>query len=238
MPIVVASGASTVIAQSIIDNAYTLLGYKSPSDTLSGQDSTYALSRLNDLIDSWNTQTLFIYTTTEVVATASGKPITIGPGQTVNTARPVRLPEGSYARISGLDYPITWIDTQQYQSIVLKSTASTIPIYGFYDGGAPTGNLYFWPYQTTATEYHILVETQLTEWPTPTTPVTLTQGYRRALTYSLAEELAPGYCEVPAIVARNAMNARRAIRQANAVVPVLKFADNGTSPIARFIAGV
>lgn len=225
-------------ALQIIDSAYTALGYKSPTDVLSGQDTAYALSKLNDLIDSWNTQTLCIYTTTEVVVTTSGKPITIGTGQTVNTTRPVRLPTGSFARISGIDYPITWMNTEQYQSIVLKNTASTIPIYGFYDGGSPTGNLYFWPYQTTPTEYHILVDTQLAEWPTLATDITLTQGYRRALIYSLAEELAPGYTEVTPTLARNAMNARRAIRQANAVVPVLKFADNGTSPIARFIAGV
>lgn len=225
-------------ALQIIDKAYTVLGYKSPTDVLSGQDTTYALSMLNDLIDSWNTQSLYIYSTVEVVATASGLPVTIGPGMTLNTPRPVRMLPGSFARISGLDYPITWISEQQYQEIVLKSTASTIPIYGMYDSGNPTGNLFFWPYQTTATEYHILVQTQLTEWPSLTTDIDLTQGYRRALTYSLAEELAPGFTEVPAIVARNAMNARRAIRQANAVVPVLKYADNGTSPIARFIAGV
>lgn len=225
-------------ANQIIERAYTLLGYKDPADALSGQDTSYALDVLNDLVDSWNTQTLYIYTTTEVVATTSGKPITIGPAQTIATPRPVRLPTGSFARISGIDYPITWIDTEQYQSIVLKNTASTIPIYGFYDGGAPTGNLFFWPYQTTATEYHILVETQLTAFSDLTTDITLVQGYNRALSYSLAEELAPGLRDVPAIVVKNAMNARRAIRQANAVIPVLKFADNGTSPIARFIAGV
>lgn len=224
-------------AAQIIDRAYTVLGYKDPADALSGQDTAYALTVLNDLIDSWNTQTLFIYASTEVVVTTSGQPITIGPGQTVNTARPVRLPVGSFARIGGIDYPITWIGEEEYQSIVLKSTASTIPIYGFYDGNAPTGNLFFWPYQTTATEYHILVETQLTQWATLTTDVTLTPGYKRALIYSLAEELAPGMRDVPASVTRNAMNARRAIRQVNAVVPVLKFADNGTSPIARFLAG-
>ena len=225
-------------ATQIIDRAYTLLGYKDPADALSGQDTSYALEALNDLIDAWNTQTLFIYTTTLVVASASGLPITIGPGSTINTARPVRLPDGSFARISGIDYPITWINTEQYQSIPLKSTTSTIPIYGFYDGGAPTGNLYFWPYQSTATEYHILVETQLTEFPDLVTDITLTQGYRRALSYSLAEELAAGLRDVPALVVKNAMNARRAIRQANAVVPVLQFANNGTYPLAQFLAGV
>jgi hypothetical protein len=225
-------------AAQIIDRAYTVIGYKDPGEALTGQDTNYALGVLNDLIDAWNTQTLYIYTTTEVVVTTSGKPITIGPGQTVNTARPVRLPTGSFARISGIDYPIIWLETEQYQSIVLKDTASTIPIYGFYDGGAPTGNLYFWPYQTTPTEYHILVEKQLTEWATLATDVTLTPGYNRALIYSLAEELAPGLREPSPLVIKTAMLARRAIRQANAVVPFLKYADNGTSPIARFIAGV
>jgi len=225
-------------ATQIIERAYTVIGYKDPAEALDGQDANYALSVLNDLIDSWNTQTLYIYTTTEVVATTSGKPITIGPAQTIATPRPVRLPTGSFARISGIDYPITWLDTEQYQSIVLKSTAATIPIYGFYDGGAPTGNLYFWPYQTTATEYHILVETQLTQWTALATDVTLTPGYNRALVYSLAEELAPGLRELSPLVMKTAANARRAIRQANVVVPTLKYSDNGTSPIARFLAGV
>jgi hypothetical protein len=225
-------------ATQIIERAYTVLGYKDPAEALEGQDANYALSVLNDLIDAWNTQTLYIYTTTEVVATTSGKPITIGPAQTIATPRPVRLPTGSFARISGIDYPITWLDTEQYQSITLKNTASTIPIYGFYDGGAPTGNLYFWPYQTTATEYHILVETQLTQWATLATDVTLTPGYNRALVYSLAEELAPGLRELSPLVMRTAANARRAIRQANVVVPTLKYSDNGSSPIARFLAGV
>ncbi|MEY4344845.1 MAG: hypothetical protein RL032_677, partial [Pseudomonadota bacterium] len=79
-------------AASIIDRAYTVLGYKDPAEALNGQDTNYALSVLNDLINAWNTQTLYIYTMTEVVATASGLPITIGPGQTINTPRPVRLP--------------------------------------------------------------------------------------------------------------------------------------------------
>lgn len=225
-------------ASQIIDDAYVALGYKDAREALDGQDAVYALRKLNDLIDAWNTQTLYIYTSTDVVATASGLPITIGPGMTVNTTRPIRMPPGSFARIQGMDYPITWVSVTEYQSILMKNTASTIPIYGFYDGSNPTGNLYFWPYQTTATEYHILVETQLTEFATLSTDVSLTQGYRRALKYSLAEELATGLREPPASLIRNAANARRAIRQANAVIPMLRFSDMGTSPIARFIAGV
>ena len=225
-------------ALSIIDRAYTLLGFKAAGEPLSAEDADFGLTSLNELIDAWNTQTLYIYTISELVVTASGLPITIGPGQTFDTPRPVRLPGGSFARISGIDYPITWIGLEQYESIPLKSTASTIPIYGFYDGGSPTGTLSFWPYQSTATEYHVQVESQLSEWPSLSSIVTLTPGYRRALTYTLAVELAPGVREPTMSLVNNALNARRAIRQANAVVPVLRFSDNGTSPIARFLAGV
>jgi hypothetical protein len=82
------------------------------------------------------------------------------------------------------------------------------------------------------------VETQLTQWTALATDVTLTPGYNRALVYSLAEELAPGLRELSPLVIKTAANARRAIRQANVVVPTLKYSDNGTSPIARFLAGV
>lgn len=225
-------------AIELINAAYTLLGYKDAREALDGQDAAYALSRLNDMIDSWNTQTLFIFAMNDVVATASGLPINIGPGQAIDTPRPVRLPSGSFARIQGIDYSISWIDKDQYNSILLKDTISTIPIFGHYEGGSPVGTISLWPYQNTPTEYHILVETQLTEFATLSTNVDLTQGYRRAIQLSLAEELAPGLREPSPSLVRNAMNARRAIRQANAVVPTLRYAEDGTTPIARFLAGV
>lgn len=221
-----------------INKAYTFLGYKDAREALDGQDAAFGLSVLNNMVDSWNTQGLFIYATTELVVTASGQALTIGPGQTFNTARPIRMPVGSFARISTLDYGISWIDEEQYNSILLKDTASTIPIFGYYDGGNPTGTLRFWPYQNTATEYHIVVETQLTEFATLATNVDLPQGYARAIELSLAEELAPGLREPTPALMRNAMNARRAIRLANAKVPTLRFAETGTTPIARFLAGV
>jgi hypothetical protein len=224
-------------AISMIDTAYVLAGYKDAREALDGQDAAYGLDRLNDMLDGWNTQGLFLFTTNEVVATTSGLNITIGTGGTINTPAPVSLPNGSFIRISGLDYPIAWISDEQYQLIQLKGTASTIAVYGNYTKGYPTGTLNFWPTQTLPAEYHIFINTQLTEFATLNTDVALPQGYRRAITYSLAEELCIGLREPSPMLVRNAANARRVIRQANAVVPTLMYADSGTSPIARFLAG-
>lgn len=224
-------------ALDLINRAYTLVGYKDPAETLSGQDTDHALSVLNDMIDSWNTDSLFIYTISEVVATVSGLPIPIGPSLAINATRPMKMENGSYAKISGISYPIQWVDNVQYQSIPLKNTVSTIPIYGFYDGGYPTGNIYLWPYQTTATELHLQVQSQLTSFPDLTTDVKIPQGYRKAIIYSLAEELAAGLRELPAAVVVAARSARRSIRNANVNVPLLGLSKAGTSPIARFLAG-
>lgn len=225
-------------AAELINKAYTFLGYKDAREALDGQDAAFALSVLNNMIDSWNTQNLFIFTTTELIVTTSGQVLTIGTGQTFDTVRPIRLPVGSFARISTIDYGITWINEEQYNSILLKDTVSPIPIFGYYDGGNPIGTIRLWPYQNTATEYHIIVETQLAEFATLGTNVNLAQGYRRAIELSLAEELAPGLREPTPVLMRNAINARRALRQANAKVPTLRFAETGTTPLARFLAGV
>lgn len=224
-------------ASDIIDRAYALIGFKDAGEPLSGADAQYALGALNDMIDAWNTQRLFIYAIAEVVATVSGLPVPIGPGMAINTARPVAMEAGSFARIMGLDYPITWLDDAQYQAIAIKSMASAIPQYAHYDGGNPTGSIYLWPYQATPTELHLMVRQQLTAFPDMATDVPLAQGYKQAIQYSLAEELAPGVRELPALVAKKAALYRRAIRITNVNVPLLQLGGDAGSPMAKFMAG-
>lgn len=224
-------------ASDIIDRAYALIGFKDAGEALSGADAQYALGALNDMIDAWNTQRLFIYTIAEVVASASGLPIAIGPGMAINTARPVTMEAGSFARIAGLDYPITWIDDEQYQGIAIKNMSSAIPQFGHYDGGNPTGTISLWPYQTTPTELHLMVRQQLAAFPDMATDVPLAQGYKNAIQYSLAEELASGVRELPALVAKKAILYRRAIRITNVNVPLLQLGGDAGSPLARFMAG-
>lgn len=224
-------------ASDIIDRAYGLIGFKDAGEPLSGADAQYALGVLNDMLDAWNTQRLFIYTIMEVVASASGRPIAIGPGLAIDTARPVAMENGSFARIMGLDYPITWLTSEQYQAIPIKNMAMAIPQYGFYDGGNPTGSIYLWPYQSTPTELHLMVRQQLAAFPDMATDVPLAQGYKQAIQYSLAEELAPGVRELPALVAKKAALYRRAIRITNVSVPLLQLGGAAGSPLARFMAG-
>lgn len=208
-------------AADIIDRAYSLLGHKAAGEPLSGEDADYALGVLNGLLDSWNTQRLFIVTVNEVIASVSGQSATIGPGMTFNTPRPVDVEAGAFSRLNGIDYGIEWIDRQTYENIPLKTVASTLPQYAYYDGQYPTATIYFYPVPTTTLSVHIPVQVQLSAFATLATNVVLVPGYQRALEYSLAEELAPGLRALDPQIARGAQIARRAIRRTNVDVPLL-----------------
>ena len=224
-------------ASAIIDRAYGLLGFKEAGEVLSSEDANYGLNVLNDLIDSWNTQRLFIYTTTTVTSSVIGLSSSIGPGLTINTPRPTMIPaQGSFVSVGGVDYPIEFINAAQYNGIAIKSTPSTIPIYAHYDNALP-GKIFFWPFPSVATSFTLLLEQQLTAFADLVTDVPLVPGYKKALQESLAEEIAPGLCAPPPSLARIAAKSRQAIRRTNVAVPLLSFGENVGSPFSRFIAG-
>lgn len=208
-------------ASQLIDRAYGLIGYKDPTEALSSADKTFALDVLNDMINSWLVKRLFIVTVREVATNVTGSPVSIGPSMTINVARPVKMEQGAFIRSGGVDYPLTWIEREQYNAFAVKATSSTIPEYGYYDAGLPTGNIYLWPYSTTPVALHLQLQVQLSEFADLTTDYTLAPGYRKAIAYSLAEELAPGLRELPASVVRMASLARKAIQGVNARVPLL-----------------
>lgn len=225
-------------ANELIDRAYTLIGYKDASEPLSGADASYALDVLNAMIDGWNTQRLFIVSVNEVVVNVSGLPIAIGPGQAIDVARPVDIEDGSFIRINNVDFPITWITREEYNDIAYKQVSANVSVYGYYDRNMPTGNIYLWPYQNVNAELHLQLQQQLSEFADLTTQYTLAPGYKKALSYSLAEELAPGVRQLDPLIARSAANARRAIRRTNVEIPQLDDARRGFSPIGRFLSGL
>ena len=208
-------------ALDIIERAYSLLGFKAAGEPLSADDANYALNALNNLIDSWNTQRLYIVTVEEVVANVSGATATVGPGQTFNTARPVQMENGAFSRLAGVDYSIEWVDRITYERISLKTVSSSFPQYAYYDADLPTGTVYFYPVPAGSIEVHLPMQVQLTSFASLSTNLTLAPGYARALAYSLAEELAPGLKPLDPQIARNAFIARRAIRRTNVDVPLL-----------------
>ena len=221
MAIVLLRATPTFTVLMMIERAYSLLGYKAAGETLSAEDADYGLQALNAMLDGWNTQSMSIISVGEVIASVSGISATVGPGMDFDTPRPVRVEDGSFSRINGIDYPVKWIDRATYANITLKTVRSHYPQYAYYDANMPTATVFFHPVPSSGVEFHLAVQTQLTEFNDVNAPVTLAPGYRKAIEYSLAEELAPGIKELPMTVIRTAANARRVMRRTNVDVPLM-----------------
>ena len=230
-----------VTANQLIDTAFTLSGIKGIGETVSGDMYEYAFGLLNDLLDEWDTDGFYIADNIEIVQAVSGQSTTIGAGKAINIARPIRMLDTSYFRSSGTDYPITWISQEDYNAIPYKAVPTSFPFYGYYDGGVPDGNIYWWPYPAAATELHLQVDVQFAAFTDYTTPANFAQGYKQALQYTLAERLCTGIRDVPAQLAKNAMQARDHVRLLNVTVPQLAPGYGDTPNLggkAAFIAGV
>jgi hypothetical protein len=208
-------------ARDIISRAHRLLGAATSGDALPEAYYQDGLDALNDMLDGWTTQRLFIVSVAEVVTSVTGSPVTIGPGMAIDITRPVKLEPGAFVRVAGVDYPLTWIERDVYNAFTLKTVTSTIPEYGYYDAAMPTGKVYLWPYSTTPLDLHLQVQVPLTEFADLATDYPLAPGYRKAIAYSLAEELAPELRELPPSVTRQAALARAAIKRTNVRVPMM-----------------
>jgi hypothetical protein len=201
-------------ALQIINRASELIGYKDPVMPLSGDDAALFLDVLNDMVDGWNTGRLNVVATTTVSANVSSSPVSIGSGQTLNTTRPIRI-EGGWIRSNSIDYPLEWITSQEYDAIPNKSDTSTLPVKAYYSPNLPDGSIYLWPVPSASVSLHVRVMTQLSQFADLATDYDLAPGYKRAIEFSLAEEIAPGRRPIQPDVARIAFNARRAIKVAN-----------------------
>lgn len=226
-------------AQTIISEALLDLGASDPDDAPSGGVLSYGLTKLNSLLDTWSTEPYTAYNNHEVTVTLpSGTTyLTIGPGQAIDIDRPIRI-ESAFARLQNLDRTLEVVEKPEYDEVLIKGIGTAWPDILWYDGGVPTGRLYFWPLASAPVELHVTVLNYLGEFATLNTDQTLTKGYRRALTLNLAIEMAPGLkLPVTPDLSRRAAMALKAIKRANSTVPQLETAGRRTSRLGEFLSG-
>jgi hypothetical protein len=212
-------------ALEIVESAMSKLGLFGPGDVVSAEDGDVCLQRLNALVDAWENEGLFAYTTADTIFTlpANTSSRTIGPAMQINMVRPVRILRGSFSRLDGIDYRLTPISEAEYNDISLKSTVGSIaPSVCFYDGGNPTGTVYFWPVANVSVEVHLVTPESGGAATDLTTSYLFPPGYQRALEYNLAIEIASDFDQKPTpMLFGMASNAKRALKRTNSRVPQL-----------------
>jgi len=201
-----------------INGALRLIGQLAEGETPSAAASQDALTALNQMIDSWNTERLSVFSTQEQVFMWSPNEIhrSLGPSGDFVGNRPVLLDDSTYFidPASGISYGIKIINQQQYDGIAVKTVTSTYPQVIWINMNYPNIDMYVYPKPTKVLEWHFVSVDELTRPATLATELSFPPGYLRAFKYNLACEIAAEFgVEPPPQVMRIAMTSKRNLKR-------------------------
>lgn len=223
-----------------IDAALRLSGVLAEEgETPSAPMIVNALDALNQMIDSWNTESLMIYNTIDQVFTWPSNQITrtLGPTGDFIGIRPVSIDDSTYFRdpASGISYGIQFINQELYDGIALKSAGSSYPQMMWVNMEYPNISMTLYPKPTRALEWHIVSAQEIVQPVTPTDVLYLPPGYKRAFKYNLACELAPEFGVEPSpTVQRIAMVSKRNLKRQNNPGDVMSMPRSLMAAVPKF----
>ena len=203
-----------------INGALRLIGMLAEAETPSAATAQDSLNALNQMIDSWNTERLSVFSTQDQVFTWTPNQIhrTLGPTGNFVGNRPILLDDSTYFKdpTNGISFGIKIINQQQYDGIAVKTVTSTYPQVMWINMDYPNIDMYVYPVPTKALEWHFISVTELDQPASLSTSLTFPPGYLRAFKYNLACEIANEFgIEPPPNVARIAMTSKRNLKRIN-----------------------
>jgi len=203
-----------------INRALRLLGVLAEGETPSAATSQDGLTALNQMIDSWNTERLSVFSTQDQIFTWPAGQITrtLGPSGDFIGNRPVLFDDATYYRDPGtnVSFGIKFINQQQYDGIAVKTVTSTYPQVIFVNMTYPDATMTVYPKPTRDLEWHFISVQELSNPAVLTTNLTFPPGYLRAFVYNLAMEIAPEFGVEPSPqVTRIAMTSKRNLKRIN-----------------------
>ena len=210
----------TTTAGDQINGALRLIGQLAEGETPSAATSQDALTAMNQMLDSWSSERLSVFSTQDQIFTwpASQASRTLGPTGDFVGNRPVLLDDSTYFRdpSNNISFGIKIINQQQYNGIAVKTVTSTYPQVIWINMDMPNISMYIYPVPTKALQWHFVSVTELVEPATLITELVIPPGYLRAFRFNLAAEIAAEFgVEPPPQVQRIAMSSKRNIKRIN-----------------------
>lgn len=192
-------------ANDLIERSLKTIGVLASGETASGADASDAFTILNNMVDTWATQRLTIFTTARTAfnLTSSVQDYTIGTGGTFNIVRPLWIvaasiiPDRNASADQKVELPISAaMNIRQWQDVAIKGTTSTFPTEFFYDKNWTAGlaTISVWPIpRNSDCQLVLYTPTALSQFADRTTNYTFPPGYEEAMRYQLALRLAPEF---------------------------------------------
>ncbi len=207
-------------ARDLIADAHRLLGLVSSGNALPESIYQDNLVALNQMIDSWNTERLSVFSTQDQVFNWPTSTVsrTLGPTGDFVGNRPVLIDDATYFRDPGtnVSFGVRIINQQQYDGIAVKTVTSTYPQVIWINMTYPDIEMYVYPVPTRLLEWHFISVEELSKPASLTTTIAFPPGYLRAFRYSLAMELAPEFNMEPSPqIVRIAMTSKRNLKRIN-----------------------
>jgi hypothetical protein len=220
MPIILPLSPTQPTVGELINGALRLIGMLAEGETPSAATADDALVAMQQMIDSWSTERLSIFTTQDQVFTwpAGQLSQTLGPTGDFIGSRPIELDDSTYFidPSSGISYGIKIINQQQYDGIAVKTVTSSYPQVLWINTNYPNIDMHIYPVPTRALEWHFISVDPLTQPATLSTTLAFPPGYLRAFRYNLACEIAPEFGVEPSPqVQRIAMTSKRNLKRIN-----------------------
>ena len=207
-------------AAELIDGSLRLLGVLAEGETPSAAVMQDSIMAMNQMIQSWDTERLSVFSTQDQVFTWPANVLsrTLGPTGDFVGNRPIEIDDATYFKdpSSGLSFGVKLINQQQYDGIAFKTVTSTYPQVLWVNNTFPNIEMYVYPVPIKALEWHIISVQTLDEVSSVATDMYFPPGYLRAFRYNLACELAPEFGIEPSPqVQRIAMTSKRNLKRIN-----------------------
>jgi len=207
-------------AAEIIDGSLRLLGVLAEGETPSAAVMQDSIMAINQMIQSWDTERLSVFSTQDQVFTWPANVLsrTLGPTGDFVGNRPIEVDDATYFKdpSSGLSFGVKLINQQQYDGIAFKTVTSTYPQVLWVNNTFPNIEMTIYPVPIKALEWHIVSVETLNEVSSVATDMYFPPGYLRAFRYNLACELAPEFGIEPSPqVQRIAMTSKRNLKRIN-----------------------
>lgn len=177
-----------------------------------------ALVALNQMLDSWSTERLSIFClqTQDFIWPVNERVRTVGPTGDFVGLRPVLVDQSTFYHQGNLRYNLQMVNVDQYNSIALIESTSTLPQIMYANMTMPNATLSIWPVPTSLITLHLVSVSELAQPATLTTELIVPPGYLRAYRYCLGVEIATEFgIEPPPKVSRIADVAKRTIKRIN-----------------------
>ena len=202
-----------------INRSLRLIGVLAEGEVPSADTANDALVALNQMIDSWSTERLAVYSTQTQLFTWPANEVkrTLGPSGDFVGVRPILVDDSTYyVAPNGVSYQINILNEMQYNSIAVKTVTASYPQQLYVNMTYPDIEMYVYPVPSQPLEWHIVSVRELSQPAALTTELHFPPGYMRAFAYNLACELAPEFGVEPSPqVQRIAMTSKRNLKRIN-----------------------